>query len=36
MWKLIGTYVLKGAVWALSNHPDVIADLLKKTKAGTK
>jgi hypothetical protein len=36
MWKLIGTWALKGATWALANHPDVIVDLLKKTRAGQK
>ena len=25
MWKMIGSYLLKGALWALKNHPKEVA-----------
>ena len=33
MWKLLGSYVLKGAIWLMKNHPD---EIIKIAVKGTK
>jgi len=35
MWKLIGTYAVKLAVWALG-HPDYVADVVESVQRARK
>ena len=35
MWKLIGTYAVKLAVWAVG-HPDTVVDIVQGVKQARK